>query len=102
MIRRLAPTDYYDAPYGRGVHLVLLHGTGDLYRRARGPFSRIAAVRPSTNCWECLIDSTEAAEAVQACWVPQYRIIINGSERFQHVGCLGDDELAAALDQQDD
>ena len=99
MIRRIEPTDYYEQPYGRGTHVVLLVIADDLAAAAAGPFKRAAETMPAVSFWVCCVTSPEDAEAVQAVRYPQYRFIRNGQECYCHVGLLDDDELVECFDK---
>jgi hypothetical protein len=102
MIQRLNAEDYHDAPYGRGMHVVLLCLADDLAVAASGPVRRLAETMPTVTFHVCCVTSPEQAETVQAVRYPQYRFVRNGSERYCHVGLLDDDELAECFDKLED
>lgn len=98
-MKRLEPDRYYDEPYGRGTHVVLLALAGDdLTGPSVRAFERVSEVAGSFTFWLVEITSVGDAEAVQAIRYPQYRFIQNGNERHQHVGILEDEELLEAFD----
>ena len=47
--------------------------------------------------WHCRLKTPEDTEAVECCRVPQYRFIVDGSERQSHIGVLEDEDLIAKL-----
>ena len=99
MIKRLSPSDYHEAPYRPGTHVVLLVLPDELAVAASGPFRRTADTMPSVTFWVVPIESPEDAEIVQAVRYPQYRFFRNGNECYCHVGLLDDDELAECFDK---
>jgi hypothetical protein len=98
MMRRITAEQYYEHPYQPGLHVVLLCLPDDLAETAAAPLARLAQRAPNLHIWVCQVQSVEDAETVQALRYPQYRIIRDGSERYQHTGLLDDAQIEDALD----
>ncbi len=96
-MRALDPAQYLDA-YGPGVNVVLLTIDDDLGAEALACFTRVAD-RPNhyVTFWTCRITGPEDTEAVECSRVPQYRFIVDGSEKTAHIGILEDEELITAI-----
>jgi len=92
MIQDLPVDRFLDEPYGRGLHVVLLHLNDDLYIDARD-YMKVVVPRlhgGNINLWTCHVRSAEDVAMIQACRFPQYRFILNGVEKLSHVGVLDD------------
>lgn len=94
----LPATRYYDEPYGKGLHCVILHIGDDLARQASQSVARVQVRRSGISFWAIYCRSPEDCEAVQACRFPQYRFLVNGAETHQHTGVLDDEDLIAIVD----
>lgn len=98
-MKQLDPDRYYDEPYGRGIHCVLLVLVDDeLSEAAVRAFQRVSSLTRAVTFWLVPIVTTAQAEAVQALRYPQYRFFHDGNERLHRTGVLDDDELLEALD----
>lgn len=97
----LPASRYYDEPYSRGVHCVILHLGDDLARQASECVSRVQVRRPDVSFW-AIHCGPEDCESVQACRFPQYRFMVNGSETDQHTGVLDDEALISKLNELED
>ena len=102
MVDALAPGDYLEKPYEKGIHVVLLHceDTVGLWRQAMASMETVSHRfygSPNVRLWECVIRTPEDAEAVEVARMPQFRFFLNGAEHYTYTGVMSPEEIARRI-----
>lgn len=93
----LAPTRLTDA-YDAGISVVLFTSEDPLGAEARTIAQRVSEVLGShVRFWDCRLRSAADTAEVECCRVPQYRLIVRGTEQTAHIGVLEDEQLLAMI-----